>query len=215
MELKTLDPYGEWLNPEEHPTLVAALLDVAETGSYEESVGVIRALRPKAANEAVVFWESPVNRAHFMHAVLRRGSRSKLQVEADLDIPKSKLYYFLHSWGIKLQLSPKVAVTVLTSAGQRLDGEIVESLDLGRLRVRVEGCKGTFLAQWSPANAACRLLEPLPEVTGTFSLQEAAGMLGYRESFLQQVLRVLKLPTRKVYAEDLLRIKPRELWLHG
>ncbi|GEM48734.1 hypothetical protein [Deinococcus cellulosilyticus] len=215
MELRDLDPYGEWQNPEEFPVVVSKLLELAAAGSYEESVAHIRALRPQAANEAVVFWSAPENRAHFIHAILRREGRSKLQVEEDLDIPKSKLYYFLHSWNIKLQMSPRKSCTVLSQGGERLSGEIVEHLEAGRVQVAVEGYKGNFLAQWSPANGACRLLEQLPEVHGLYTLPEAAQMLGYREAFLSRVLKALGLGTRRVHAEDLVRIKPRDGWVYG
>lgn len=159
--LERIDPWGEWRNPHEHPEVLEAL--TAGDWAYEQSVGYIRALRPREdPHEATRWWASPETRAHLLNAILRRGSRPLVWVEKELDLPRWKLHYYLDQFGLKLRLRPRRVAHVILPDGDTDEGRILEILSQAPVEGIVEARQVWWRARWSPSSWAFRVLEVVP-----------------------------------------------------
>lgn len=192
--LAQLDPWGEWRNPHEHPDVVAFLL--RERPSYAESVGYIRAARPREdPHEAARWWASPEARGHFINALLRRGGTMGA-VEREMDLAKWKLHHYLERFGLRFWPRPKRGAKIILPSGEVVDGVMQEVLEGTPVRAYLETEEGWWLGEWSPASWAFRAVAPVPPTRAGWRrllyhrfllsyAQEAAGLYLDPEGYSQ------------------------------
>lgn len=217
---RTLDAYGEFRNPEQHPQ-ITALLASGALGDYHDSQSYIRGERPTAGHhvEASHFWRAPLSRAHLINALLRRGGRSVVEVERDLLLSPGSIYKYFSVWRIMFAARPQRHVGVMDydGGGELIyEGEVVEHLPQpGHARLRVLGFPGRVVGVWSAANHCYRLLESLPQPQGMLPLARAAHYLGVSVDHLRQALRWAGCAQNgQVYLADLVRMcESSEAWL--
>jgi len=199
---RDLDPWGEWRDPERNPDVADFV--VKQRPTYAESVGFIRAERPREDNHAATIWWSSVPaRAHLINALLRRDGRTVEEVERDLDIPASKIYYYLREFGMSFIPRPGDQVVVIGYGGERYNGirrhrEVEGGVD----EVIIPEHGAVVPARWSRSNLMYRLLEPLPR---TLPMHAAADALDVREETLRKALRALGITAYQRVAEPVLR----------
>ena len=119
--LSSKDPFGEFQNPHECPAVLHELQQLPN--DYSLSAAYIRANRPRSAGPALQFWLSPLSRAHFLNALLLRGTRSLVQAQRDLDVGAEKLYDYLPRWGIDFAMLRR-DVQLEDASGQTYAAEV-------------------------------------------------------------------------------------------
>lgn len=187
---RDLDPWGEWRNPGLNPDVEEFL--VAHRPTYAQSVGFIRAERPRENNhEATAWWGTTPARAHLINALLRRGSRTVEAVERELGIPSSKIYYYLREFRMAFQPRPGSSVVIIGYKGELYEGWVLKDYGNGRARLVVPEQGAVVEGEWSRTNQAFRLSQPLPR---TVPLRAAAESMGVKDSTLRKALKALGVP---------------------
>jgi hypothetical protein len=216
VSLSSIDQYGEWLNPTQHPDIVDALTRDNGIGSYDMSISVLRGTRPSSdAYTAHVWWADPTNRAHLINALVQRGHRSIVDFERDADIRPSKTYSYLKSFRIRFRARPRRHVTAMDLHGDLHEANVVrvDPDHAATATLKLWGYPGEYTGTWSVANAAYRLHEPVVGEFGVLPVHTAAEVLGIHAPDLARVLWRIGIPSNgTVYLEHLTRIFPDPSW---
>ena len=210
---RELDPWGEWRDPERNPDVADFVVEHRPT--YVESVGFIRAERPREDNHAATaWWSTTPARAHLINALLRRDGRTVEEVERDLDIPASKVYYYLREFGMSFTPRPGNRVVVIGYGGERYNGIRRREVGDGVAEIIIPEHGVIARASWSRTSRMYRLLEPLPR---TLPMHAAAEALDVSEETLRRALRALGITVYQRVAEPVLRamFPERERWLEA
>lgn len=214
--LSSIDQYGEWLNPTQHPDIVNALTTDGGLGGYDMSISVLRGARPSSdAYTAHLWWADPHNRAHLINALVQRGHRSIVEFEREADIRPSKTYSYLKSFRIRFRARPRRHVTAMDLHGDLHEASVVtvDPHHAATATLKLWGYPGEYTGTWSVANAAYRLHEPVTGEFGVLPVNVAAAVLGINPADLARVLWRIGIPSNgTVYLEHLTRIWPDPTW---
>jgi hypothetical protein len=214
--LSRLDEYGEWLDPHGHPSLVRLLTANGGLGPYELSLSVIRGTRPSdSAYRAHLWWGDPVNRAHLLNALLRRGDRSVVEVEREADLRPGKTYAYLKSFGVAFRARPRRHVMAMDLDGDLHEAE-VRGLDPqrpGTATLKLWGYPSECIGRWSVSNGCYRLLAPITEPFGVLTVDAASRVLRVHPADLARSLWRIGVPTNgSVYVAHMERLYPSGWW---
>lgn len=214
VDLHDIDQYGEWLNPEQHPDIVAIL--TAGLGTYDTSLSVLRGARPSAnAYEAHLWWANPENRAHLLNALVQRGHRSIVEFEREADIRPSKTYSYLKSFNIRFRARPRRHVTAMDLNGDLHEASVIRVNPErgGEATLKLWGYPGEWTGEWSIANACYRLNETVDAEFGVLPVSVAADVLGVYSADLARILwRIGIASNGTVYLAHLARAFPDQAW---
>ena len=174
LNLKELDVFGEWKNPQALPEVMRELRIMQLEGvGVEASVGFIRANRPNrnegicAARRAQLFWGEPLSKAHLLNALFRRGLRTITELEVDphngLGIPNGKVYAYLKNAKREFRARPRKRVVVRTLDGEVCQARVIEEdlQDHSRALLKVDRVFIPVWGRWSVSDWCYKLLEPL------------------------------------------------------
>jgi hypothetical protein len=157
--LERLDPWGEWRNPHDHPEVAAYLVE--HQPDYAQSVGFIRAMRPREdPHEAALWWASPEAKAHFVNAILQRGNRPLMAVEREMGLAKWKLHHYLDHFNFVIWMRPRRGTHIILPSGNKVEGVIREVLEGVPVQAVVECEEGWWLSEWSRSSWAFRAKAP-------------------------------------------------------
>ncbi len=218
--LEEKDPFGEWCNAYEQTDAVRSMRVALETlpHDYEASASYIRAYRPRRANDALKFWNSPLARAHALNAVLLRGDRPMSLVHKDLDLKHDKLYTQFPSWGVDFKRPTKRSTLCILqdAAGERHDARVVSMCrDTATAQLRLEGLSLQIEGRYDPRGRIFRTSAVLQlSASDLIPATVAASVLGLTEAGVLSVLPVLCTNDRRaplVEARHLARVVPEEL----
>ena len=185
-ELAHKDPFGEWRNYWQHAE-VARVLSTLDH-DYFSSVGWVRANRPEGSGEGLRFWNAAYARAHLLNALFLRGNRTLAEVQADVKIPRDKLYQYFTRWD--MDFSPRRRrVLVQDESLTLVAGDVTRFYNtLGTAQIRLDGYAQIVEGRYDRISHVYRTTTPLPQSDPLLlPLTAAARLLNLRPPTLRRV----------------------------
>lgn len=185
-ELSVKDPFGEWRNYWQHGETVRMLEGLDH--DYFSSVGWVRANRPEGSGDALRFWNAGTARAHLLNAIFLRDRRTLAQVQADVKIPRDKLYQYFTRWDVDF-VPRRRRVMVQDADGTLVPGDVTRFFTtLGRAHIRVEGYTQIVEGRYDRISHLYRTHDVLPIGDALLlPLFAAAHLLNLRPATLRKV----------------------------
>lgn len=189
--LEGKDTLREWVDAHDvdHLPILSALQRLPN--DYYASCGYLRAHRPRTAGPALTFWSAPLSKAHAINALLCRGERSIVQVHADCDLGRDKLYDYAANWGIHFsRIEGDASCTVQDPDGRTAGGRIVRICRASREGyARIDGYTLVVPIRYDPRSRLCYTTQTLNlGADSLLSYPVASRMLSLTPDTLRRVL---------------------------